>query len=125
MENLAKGILRAKYDLQVNKDGTIRFDATELPLVSFKLKEIGVSVGKIKELGYFTILSYHNLTGACLYGILDFCKRENIKLKQDYSNSKWEEIEKDTELDRISIEDLKTKLKPKDLGYDLFIKVFK
>jgi DNA polymerase II large subunit len=52
IENLSKGILRAKYDLQVNKDGTIRFDATELPLVSFKPKEIYVSVEKLKELGY-------------------------------------------------------------------------
>ncbi len=51
-ENLAKGILRAKYGLQVNKDGTIRFDATELPLVSFKPKEILVGVEKLKELGY-------------------------------------------------------------------------
>ena len=52
IENLCKGILRAKYNLQVNKDGTIRFDATELPLVSFKPKEISVSVEKLKELGY-------------------------------------------------------------------------
>ena len=51
-ENLVKGILRAKYGLQVNKDGTIRMDATELPLVSFKLKEIGTSVEKLKKLGY-------------------------------------------------------------------------
>jgi DNA polymerase II large subunit len=52
MEHLSKGILRAKYELQVNKDGTIRFDATELPLVSFKPKEISVSVEKLKEIGY-------------------------------------------------------------------------
>ncbi|MBU0959142.1 MAG: DNA polymerase II large subunit, partial [Nanoarchaeota archaeon] len=52
VENLAKGILRAKYNLQVNKDGTIRFDVTELPLISFKPKEIGVGVEKLKELGY-------------------------------------------------------------------------
>ena len=52
VENLSKGILRAMYNLQVNKDGTIRFDATELPLVSFKPKEIFVSVEKLKELGY-------------------------------------------------------------------------
>jgi len=52
MENLAKGIARAKYNLQVNKDGTIRFDATELPIVSFKPKEIFVSVEKVKSLGY-------------------------------------------------------------------------
>lgn len=51
-ENLVKGILRAKHDLQVNKDGTIRFDATELPLVSFKPKEVLVGVEKLKSLGY-------------------------------------------------------------------------
>ncbi len=51
-EHLAKGILRAKYGLQVNKDGTIRLDATELPLTAFKPKEIFVSVEKLKELGY-------------------------------------------------------------------------
>jgi len=52
IEHLSKGVLRAVYGLQVNKDGTIRFDATELPLVSFKPKEISVSVEKLKELGY-------------------------------------------------------------------------
>ncbi len=52
MENLAKGILRARYDLQVNKDGTVRIDATELPVVSFKPKEISVSLTKLKEMGY-------------------------------------------------------------------------
>ena len=52
IEPLTKGILRALFDLQVNKDGTIRFDATEMPLVSFKPKEISVSVEKLKEIGY-------------------------------------------------------------------------
>jgi DNA polymerase II large subunit len=52
MEHLAKGFLRAKHDLQVNKDGTIRFDATELPLMYFKPKEVSVSVEKLKEFGY-------------------------------------------------------------------------
>ena len=51
-EQISKGILRAKHGLQVNKDGTIRMDATELPLVSFKPKEIGTSIQKLKELGY-------------------------------------------------------------------------
>ena len=54
VEHLEKGILRAKYDLQVNKDGTIRYDVTELPLVAFKPKEIFVSIEKLKELGYIT-----------------------------------------------------------------------
>jgi DNA polymerase II large subunit len=52
IENLQKGILRSMHNLQVNKDGTIRFDATELPIVAFKPKEIFVSVEKIKSLGY-------------------------------------------------------------------------
>ncbi|MDD5192227.1 MAG: DNA polymerase II large subunit [Candidatus Nanoarchaeia archaeon] len=52
MENLSKGILRSKYGLCVNKDGTIRYDMTELPLTHFKPKEIEVSIEKLKELGY-------------------------------------------------------------------------
>ena len=52
LENLAKGILRAKHNLRVNKDGTVRYDMTELPLTHFKPHEIEVSVEKLKELGY-------------------------------------------------------------------------
>ncbi len=52
MENLAKGILRAKFNLCVNKDGTIRYDATELPITHFKPKEIFVGVEKLKDFGY-------------------------------------------------------------------------
>jgi len=51
-ENMAKGILRAKYSLCVNKDGTIRYDATEIPLTHFKPEEIGASVEKLIGLGY-------------------------------------------------------------------------
>ena len=51
-EPIEKGILRAKYNLSVYKDGTIRFDATNAPLTHFKPSEIGVSVEKLKELGY-------------------------------------------------------------------------
>ena len=51
-ENLVKGILRAIHDLYVNKDGTIRYDMTEMPITAFKLKEISTSIEKIKELGY-------------------------------------------------------------------------
>jgi len=52
IENLVKGILRAKHKLCVNKDGTVRYDGTEIPLSHFKPKEIEVSVSKLKELGY-------------------------------------------------------------------------
>ncbi len=51
-ERIEKGILRAFHKLYVNKDGTIRFDAIELPLTHFRPKEIGVSVEKLRELGY-------------------------------------------------------------------------
>ncbi len=51
-ENLAKGILRALYNLPVNKDGTIRYDMTETSLTHFKPLEIGTSVEKLKNLGY-------------------------------------------------------------------------
>ncbi|MEK6915212.1 MAG: DNA polymerase II large subunit [Nanoarchaeota archaeon] len=51
-EHLAKGLLRAKYNLHVNKDGTIRYDMTEMPISYFKPKEIGTSVTKLIELGY-------------------------------------------------------------------------
>ncbi len=51
-EHIAKGILRAKYNLNVNKDGTIRYDMTEMPITHFKPKEVDVGVDKLKELGY-------------------------------------------------------------------------
>lgn len=52
VEQIVKGILRAKYNLCVNKDGTIRYDATEVPLTHFKPKEIGTPIEKLRELGY-------------------------------------------------------------------------
>jgi len=57
MENFVKGILRSKYNLCVNKDGTIRYDMTELPISHFKPKEIEVNVDRLKELGY--VKDYH------------------------------------------------------------------
>lgn len=51
-EPLEKGILRAKHDVFVFKDGTTRFDATDMPLTHFRPREIGVSVEKLKNLGY-------------------------------------------------------------------------
>jgi len=51
-EPLEKGILRAKHDIYVFKDGTVRYDITDLPLTHFRPREIGVSIEKLKELGY-------------------------------------------------------------------------
>lgn len=51
-EPLEKGLLRAKHDVSVFKDGTIRFDATNAPITQFKPAEIGVDISKLRELGY-------------------------------------------------------------------------
>jgi DNA polymerase II large subunit len=51
-EIIEKGVLRAKHDLSVYKDGTIRFDATNAPLTHFKPAEVGVAVEKLRNLGY-------------------------------------------------------------------------
>jgi DNA polymerase II large subunit len=51
-EIVEKGVLRAKYDLSVYKDGTIRFDATNAPLTHFKPQEVGASVETLRNLGY-------------------------------------------------------------------------
>lgn len=51
-EHLAKGILRAKHEIYVNKDGTLRYDMTQLPITHFKPKETGTPITKLKELGY-------------------------------------------------------------------------
>ncbi|RLF26149.1 MAG: DNA polymerase II large subunit, partial [Thermoplasmata archaeon] len=51
-EPLEKGILRAKYNVHVFKDGTTRFDMTDAPLTHFKPREIGVSIERLKQLGY-------------------------------------------------------------------------
>ncbi|MEM4554680.1 MAG: DNA polymerase II large subunit, partial [Candidatus Anstonellaceae archaeon] len=53
-ERLEKGILRAKYKIYVFRDGTCRFDATDVPLTHFKPEEIGISIQQLKELGYVT-----------------------------------------------------------------------
>ncbi len=51
-EHLAKGILRAKHDIYVNKDGTCRYDITQLPITHFKPKETNVPIAKLRALGY-------------------------------------------------------------------------
>jgi DNA polymerase II large subunit len=61
-EILEKGILRARYGLSVFKDGTIRFDATNAPLTHFKPGEVGVSIEKLKQIGYVSDCSGKPLT---------------------------------------------------------------
>ncbi len=51
-EHLGKGVLRARYGVHVYKDGTTRYDMTQLPLTHFKPCEVGTSVERLRELGY-------------------------------------------------------------------------
>ena len=51
-EPLEKGILRASHDVSVFRDGTIRFDATEIPMTHFTCGLAGISVAQARELGY-------------------------------------------------------------------------
>ncbi|RLE46474.1 DNA polymerase II large subunit [Candidatus Woesearchaeota archaeon] len=51
-EHIIKGLLRAKYKIHITKDGTTRYDMTQLPLTHFKPKEIGTTIERLRELGY-------------------------------------------------------------------------
>jgi len=51
-EPLEKGILRAKHDVSAFKDGTVRYDMTDLPVTSVRPSELDVTVEDFRELGY-------------------------------------------------------------------------
>ncbi|HET6398056.1 MAG TPA: DNA polymerase II large subunit [Candidatus Thermoplasmatota archaeon] len=51
-EPLEKGLLRARHDVYTFKDGTVRFDMTDVPATHFRPREVGLSVAKAIELGY-------------------------------------------------------------------------
>ena len=51
-EPVAKGILRAKHGLPVFRDGTIRFDMSDVPVTHFTPEEVGVEWVQLKHLGY-------------------------------------------------------------------------
>lgn len=52
VEPIEKGILRAARNLFVFKDGTVRYDMIDLPITHIKPREIGVTVSKLRTLGY-------------------------------------------------------------------------
>ena len=60
-EYLGKAILRAIEDVHVNKDGTVRYDMTEMTITHFKPKEIGTSLEKLKKLGYIKDVNSNDL----------------------------------------------------------------
>ena len=51
-ERIEKGFFRAKHDVYVFRDGTSRFDATDISLTAFTPDEIGLGLEKLKSLGY-------------------------------------------------------------------------
>jgi len=51
-ESLEKGILRAKHGVYIFKDGTVRYDLTDLPLTHFRPREIHTDVNRLRDLGY-------------------------------------------------------------------------
>jgi DNA polymerase II large subunit len=61
-EPLEKGVLRAKHDVVTFKDGTIRYDLSDLPLTHFTPREINISIEKIRELGYTHDIYHQPLT---------------------------------------------------------------
>ncbi|WP_254766337.1 DNA polymerase II large subunit [Salinilacihabitans rarus] len=51
-EPMEKGILRAKHDVSAFKDGTVRYDMTDLPVTAVRASELDVTVGQLQALGY-------------------------------------------------------------------------
>ncbi|PSQ08829.1 DNA polymerase II large subunit [Halobacteriales archaeon QS_5_70_15] len=51
-EPMEKGILRAKHGVSTFKDGTVRYDMTDLPVTSVRPEELGVTADHFRELGY-------------------------------------------------------------------------
>ncbi len=53
-EPMAKGVLRAKHGVTAFKDGTVRYDMTDLPVTSVRPSELDVTAADFRELGYRT-----------------------------------------------------------------------
>ena len=53
-EPLEKGILRAKHGVSSFKDGTVRYDMTDLPVTAVKPEELDVTADHFRGLGYET-----------------------------------------------------------------------
>ena len=63
-EPLEKGFLRAQHDLYVNKDGTTRYDMTDMSLTHFRPREIGTSISRLREMGYLSDINDVSLESA-------------------------------------------------------------
>ncbi|MCX6804280.1 MAG: hypothetical protein NTY48_06995 [Candidatus Diapherotrites archaeon] len=52
VEPIEKGILRAKHNVHIFRDGTSRFELLNAVITHFRPRELNLSVEKVKELGY-------------------------------------------------------------------------
>ena len=53
-EPVEKGVLRAKHGVSSFKDGTVRYDMTDLPVTAVRPEELDVTADHFRELGYET-----------------------------------------------------------------------
>jgi len=53
-EPIEKGVLRAKNGVTSFKDGTVRYDMTDLPVTSVRAEELDVTADHLREIGYET-----------------------------------------------------------------------
>jgi len=53
-EPIEKGVLRAKHDVTTFKDGTVRYDMTDLPVTAVRPTELEVTADHFRDLGYDT-----------------------------------------------------------------------
>jgi DNA polymerase II large subunit len=53
-EPMAKGVLRAKHGVTSFKDGTVRYDMTDLPVTAVRATELDVTADQLRALGYET-----------------------------------------------------------------------
>ncbi|MDR2944198.1 MAG: DNA polymerase II large subunit [Methanosarcinales archaeon] len=51
-EPLEKGILRALHEIYIFKDGTARYDMSDIPLTHIRADELGITAEDLKKLGY-------------------------------------------------------------------------
>jgi len=53
-EPIEKGVLRAKNGVTSFKDGTVRYDMTDLPVTSVRAEELDITADHLREIGYET-----------------------------------------------------------------------
>ncbi|MFC7212195.1 DNA polymerase II large subunit [Natronoarchaeum sp. GCM10025321] len=51
-EPMEKGVFRAKHGVSSFKDGTVRYDMTDLPVTSVRASELDITVDQLRGLGY-------------------------------------------------------------------------